>query len=407
MSARGLLFITLFNSILGLSVLFPILAPLGRELGLSEIQVGMLSSSYAVMQFVVSPFWGKRSERVGRKPVLLTGIVGFSVSFFAFAVCAELGMRGALGGHGLFLALLACRIVGGTFSSATLPTAQAYIADTTEREERTSGMALVGAAFGLGVVFGPGIGATLSTVSLLAPVYFSAGFAVLNAIFVWVKLPEPRRHVERPRAPPLSPLALRLWPLLTVGLVVSLSSVAMEQTVAFYYQDRLSLQAGQTARTVGIALVFYGLVAVFVQGVLVRRYAWTPVRLLRTGIPIAVAGFVGLIFAHQFVSLTASLALQGFGQGLALPGVSAALSLGVSDDEQGAAAGLNSSAHALGRMLGPIVGTSLYQLRPEYPYVFSGVLLVVAMLALLSRRVRNVALLESSHAERPGVADGT
>jgi MFS family permease len=397
LSPRGLLFITLFNSILGLSVLFPILAPLGRELGLSELQVGALSTSYAVMQFVASPFWGKRSERIGRKPVLLMGILGFSVSFFAFAICAGLGQRGAFGHHGLFFALLACRIVGGTFSSATLPTAQAYIADTTDRHERTQGMALVGAAFGLGLVFGPGIGAALSVFGLLAPVYFSAGFALLNAVFVWFKLPELQRHAPRPVRRSLSPLALRLWPLLMVAVVVTLASVAMEQTIAFYYQDRLELAPEETARTVGIALVFYGVVAVFVQGFLIRRYAWTPARLLRIGIPIALAGFVGLIFAHQFVSLTLALALQGFGQGLALPGVSAALSLGVGDDEQGAAAGLNSSAHALGRMLGPVVGTSLYEVRPEYPYAFSAGLLVIATLALISRRVRNVTLLEPTH----------
>jgi MFS family permease len=400
-SPRALLFITLFNSILGLSVLFPILAPLGRELGLSEIQVGMLSTSYAVMQFVASPFWGRRSERIGRKPVLLFGILGFSVSFFAFAISAELGRRGVLGHSALFTALLACRILGGTFSSATLPTAQAYIADTTDREQRTSGMALVGAAFGLGVVFGPGIGAALSGLSLLAPVYFSASFAIVNAIFVWLKLPEPPRRAERPKHIPLQPLARKLWPLLVMAGVVSLSSVAMEQTVAFYYQDRLELGPHETARTVGIALVFYGVVAVLVQGVLVRRRAWSPARLLRMGLPIALVGFVGLILAHEFFGLTLALALQGFGQGLALPGISAALSLGVSDDEQGAAAGLSSSAHALGRMLGPILGTSLYEVRPEYPYAFSASLLVIASLALFSRRIRSVTLLDAPRPTQP------
>jgi MFS family permease len=193
-SARGLLFITLVNSILGLSVLFPILPPLGRHLGFTELQVGALSTSYALMQFVMSPFWGRRSERVGRKPVLLTGIVGFSVSFFAFAIVAQASTAGLLGHWPTFLSLLACRLLGGAFSSATLPTAQAYIADTTDRSERTSGMALIGAAFGIGLVLGPGIGAALSHVSLLAPVYFSAGFAVLNAIFVMFKLPEPKKH---------------------------------------------------------------------------------------------------------------------------------------------------------------------------------------------------------------------
>src|SRR5581483_3013017 len=163
----AILFIALFNSILGLSVLFPILAPLGRQLGLVEVQVGALSTAYALMQLIVSPVWGRRSERVGRKPVLLTGVIGFAVSFLLFALVAELGYRGVIGGLPLFFGLLVSRAVGGTFSSATIPTAQAYVADTTGRSDRTAGMAVIGAAFGLGIVFGPPIGALLSMISLL------------------------------------------------------------------------------------------------------------------------------------------------------------------------------------------------------------------------------------------------
>jgi MFS family permease len=388
-SARGLLFITLVNSILGLSVLFPILAPLGRYLGFTELQVGALSTSYALMQFVMSPYWGRKSERVGRKPVLLTGIIGFSVSFYAFALVAQAANAGWFGHWTTFGLLLSCRLLGGAFSSATLPTAQAYIADTTERSERTSGMALIGAAFGIGLVIGPGIGAALSHVSLLAPVYFSASFAVLNAIFVMLKLPEPKkRHHDEPEQK-LPHLFGRVWPLLATGFVLSLASVAMEQTIAFYYQDRLSLGHEQTASTVGVALVCYGVVAVLVQGVLVRRFKWTPRALIQTGVPIALVGFIGLIFAHHFSVLTFALALQGFGQGLALPGVTAATSLSVSEREQGAVAGLNSSSHGLGRVFGPVVGTSLYEFRAELPYAVSaGLLVLVLGFLLVSTRLR-------------------
>lgn len=389
MNPRGLLFITLFNSILGLSVLFPILAPLGRWLGFTELQVGMLSTSYALMQFLMSPYWGRRSERVGRKPVLISGILGFALSFLAFGVIAELGSRGAFGHWTTFGLLLGARVAGGAFSSATLPTAQAYIADTTERADRTAGMAMIGAAFGLGVVIGPAIGAGLSTISLLAPVYFSAGFALLNAVFVWFKLPEPKKHVAvAPEEHPTS-LAVRMWPVLALGFVISLSSVAMEQTVAFYFQDRLHLTVHQTARTVGLALVFYGVVAVFVQGFLVRRFRWPPHVLLSAGVPIALSGFVGLIFSHQFGTLTAALAVQGLGQGLALPGVTAAASLAAGEHEQGAAAGLSHSAHGLGRVLGPVGGTSLYAIRGDLPYYASSLLLLLALAALFgSPRMR-------------------
>jgi len=386
MSPRGLLFITLFNSILGLSVLFPILAPLGRELGLSELQVGSLSASYALMQVLLGPFWGRLSERVGRKRVLLAGVLGFGVSFLGFALLADCGGRAHWPTPLLFAALLAARLLGGAFSSATLPTAQAYMADLTGRSDRTAGMAMIGAAFGLGVIFGPLIGAAFSWVSLLAAVYFSASVAFLNFAFVWFFLPESKRSVALSPPKATSHVARLVWPLLAVGFTLSLASVAMEQTISFYYQDRLQLSNHATPRTVGMALGVYGLVAVFTQGFLVRRYKWSPLRLMAIGMPIALLGYVLLVFAHQFGMLTTALAAQAFGHSLAVPGVTAAMSLGVSDDDQGVVAGLNSSALGFGRMLGPLAGTGLYQFRAEYPYILSSALIVTVMLSMLANR---------------------
>ena len=384
MSPKGLLFITLFNSILGLSVLFPILAPLGRELGLSELQVGSLSASYALMQVLVSPSWGRLSERVGRKRVLLTGVLGFGVSFLAFALIADFGGRAHLPTPILFACLLAARLVGGGFSSATLPTAQAYMADMTGRRDRTAGMALIGAAFGLGVIFGPLIGAAFSLVSLLAAVYFSASVAFLNAVFVWFFLPESKRLLSADSPNAARHVAGMVWPLLTMGFTLSLASVAMEQTISFYYQDRLHLSNHDTPRTVGMALGIYGLVAVFTQGFLVRRYKWSPLRLMLLGMPIAFSDYLLLIFAHRFGVLTLALAAQAFGQSLAVPGVTAGMSLGVSEDDQGVVAGLNSSALGFGRMLGPLAGTGLYEIRAEYPYVLSCVLILIVLFGLFA-----------------------
>jgi len=386
MSPRGLLFITLFNSILGLSVLFPILAPLGRELGLSELQVGSLSASYALMQVLVSPAWGRLSERIGRKPVLLTGVLGFGVSFLGFALLADWGGRAHWPTPVLFGALLAARVLGGGFSSATLPTAQAYMADMTGRRDRTAGMAMIGAAFGLGVIFGPLIGAAFSLISLLSAVYFSAGLAFLNFAFVWFFLPESQRQVGEDPPKSTAHVARLVWPLLAVGFTLSLASVAMEQTISFYYQDRLQLSNQATPRTVGMALGVYGLVAVFTQGFLVRRYKWSPLRLMAIGMPVALLGYSLLVFADRFGLLTLALAAQAFGQSLAVPGVTAGMSLGVSEDDQGVVAGLNSSALGFGRMLGPLAGTGLYQVRAEYPYVLSSVLIVIVMLSVMANR---------------------
>ncbi len=387
-SATGLLFLTLFNSMLGLSILFPVLAPLSRSLGFTEIQVGAFSAIYALMGIFMSPYWGRRSQAKGRRPVLLTGILGFSATFFAFAILAGLGLAGYITGGLLFVLLLLARMLGGVFASATLPTAQAYIADVTGRDTRTSGMAILGAAFGLGVIFGPALGAALSHFSLLTPVYFSASIALLNALFVYLKLPEPKTHKLGEARFLLRIFDERIWPILAVGFAVNLSSISMEQTVAFYFQDQLHLSDVATAQTVGVALVIYGLVAVFVQGFLVRKYKWSAMTLLAAGVPISLLGFLVFIFAHTFATLTLALVLQGLGQGLALPGVLGALSLAVEESEQGAVAGINGSVSAFGRFLGPLIGTGLYELHRNLPYMISAALLLAVFFAIRSPRLR-------------------
>ena len=169
--AKGLLFLALFMSIVGFSILFPIVAPLSRSLGLSEVEVGWLSTSYSLTQFFGGPYFGILSERIGRKPVLLIGVFGFALGFAAFGTVAHLGVStGCRTSFSYRCSAIGARVLGGMLSSATLPAAQAYIADVTERHERTSGMALVGAAFGLGLIFGPVIGAVLSRFGLLTPI---------------------------------------------------------------------------------------------------------------------------------------------------------------------------------------------------------------------------------------------
>jgi len=390
LSRRGpafLLFLALFNSVLGFSILFPIFGPLGRQLGMSEIQIGTLSAAYSLAQLISSPGWGRRSERVGRRPVLLIGIWGFCLGFAAFGFIAWLGLRGTITGMPLFAVLLLSRGATGSLSAAVMPSAQAYMADITPRERRTSGMAVIGAAFGLGVILGPGIGAALSTFGLLVPMFFASAVAMLNGLFVMTSLPEPERHTARSE-PSLSHSFGLAWPWLTVALGLTLATVALEQTAAFLYQDVLHLTHKQAARTVGIALVLYGLGAVLSQGVLMRRKVQSPHKWLLVGILLNAVGLAGTAVAGQFWSLTASLVIQGFASGMAMPALTAILSLSVGDDRQGEVAGLNSGAQALGRTLGPIAGTTLYMFNCRSPFWAGAGLAAAFGLALIVPAIR-------------------
>ena len=215
-----LLFLSLFISVLGLSILFPVLPPLAREIGLSELGVGGLSAAYAVAQFVLSPYWGRLSEKGRKKPILI-GSFGFSFGFLAFSLLIEAAYLGWVSGTSLLLALLLVRFLGGGLAAASLPAAQAYAADLTSRERRASGMAVIGAGFALGLVFGPVIGGFLAGYGLMVPLYFSVVIGLLNGVFVWVFLPDSRPAPRTVPIPKLSPRDRRIFPLLLLALAVS------------------------------------------------------------------------------------------------------------------------------------------------------------------------------------------
>ncbi|MGI8748443.1 MAG: MFS transporter, partial [Deinococcus sp.] len=373
---RVVLFLTIFVAMLGLSVLFPVIAPLSRQLGLSETQAGWFSTAYSLMQFIFAPLWGGRSERVGRRPVLLLGLTGFSLSFSLFGLFALLGLRGVLGGGLLFGLLVASRLLGGLLSSATLPTAQAMMADLSDRGDRTAAMGLIGAAFGLGVVFGPTLGALLSRLGLVAPVFFSAGLGLLTALLAFATLPEtrPPPGTSAATAPPRLLLRGPLLLFLAISALSTLASVGMEQTIGFYVQDTLGLSTEHTAVTVGPMLTLFGFTSAAVQGAAIRPLSKRvpPTRLIPAGLAVMGAGMLLVPQGHTFWGIAAALAVVGVGSAVVGPSLAAALSLGVGEGQQGRVAGLNSSALALGRMSGPLLATGLYQkVSHAAPYLLS------------------------------------
>jgi DHA1 family tetracycline resistance protein-like MFS transporter len=389
----GLLFMAVFSALMSQFIFLPVLPPLAREVGLSELQAGLLITVAALMFVVGSPLWGRGSDVWGRKPVLIAGMVGVAVSFYAFNFVAQLGLGRALAGPLLFALMLATRgVLFGIMMPAVLVSSQAYVADTTGQSERTRGIAAIQGANGLGLVVGPALGGLLAGISLLAPLYLAPTLILLVALLIWRLLPEPPKRADLESSPRLSPVDGRVWPFLLVGFTLFLSLGVANMTVGFLFQDRLVLAAQETARAVGLALLATGLAAALAQLVLVPKLDWSPPTLIRVGIPVKALGFSLLVFADGFVPLTLALVLVGLGFGLAVPGYTAAPTLLVGDDEQGGVAGLISATNGLAFVLGPLLGTALYGLRPEYPYVFSVVILaMILVFVLASPRVRSLA----------------
>jgi MFS family permease len=373
-----------------------------RELGLSETQGGLIITLAALMFAVGSPFWSGRSERWGRKPVLLIGLLGFAAGFALFAAATHLGMIGALAPIAVFALLVLARGVAGFLMGGVPVAAQAFIADTTSGQERTAGIALLGAANGLGFIVGPALGAALAGFGLLAPLYAAAALPLLAALLVFTRLPHTAPRSQDATQPRLRPTDARIWPWLFVGFTIIVALIGVQVTAGFLFQDRLNLTPQQTVQTLGAALVTVGIANLVAQLGIIHTFKVPPLTLLRVGLPLAVLGFAILVIADTLPLLALSFVIAGLGLGLALPGYTAAATLEVTPGEQGAVAGLTTAAQGFGAMTGPLLVTSLYQLRPEYPYILTCTLLsLVALAVWLHPRLRRIATISAA----PAAAD--
>lgn len=374
---------------MGFSVLFPILAPLGREIGLSEFQTTSIISASSLTVFLASPIWGRTSDLWGRKRVMMIGMFGFSLGTVLFNSVLTAGINGWLLGIPLFASLILARMLHAGIMSATMPAATAYMADITDASTRTKGMGATGAANNLGAMIGPVL-AGLAIFSMLTPLWIIAVLAFLNGLFVWRFLPEPPRHQSGARKTArLKYTDPRILPFIIVGVLMFMGFALVQQTMGFRFQDALNLTAGETARTFGIAMTLSAGASLFAQGFVVQRLQLPPFTLLKLAIPLLVIAFVIMGYFNTHFMLTLAMAIQGFGMGLAGPGFMAGASLAVSPEEQGAVAGVAGSCGPLGFTIGPLVGGLMYQYDPTLPYYFAAGVYVILMLfmQLLGNRV--------------------
>ncbi|NNF28542.1 MAG: MFS transporter [Gemmatimonadetes bacterium] len=368
------LFFAVLLDLIGFGIILPLLPFFASDMGASGFEVGLLVMVYSAIQLVMAPTWGRLSDRLGRRPILIIGLVGSAASYALFATADSL------------LVLFVSRIVGG-FGGSTIPVAQAYIADVTPPSKRAGSMGLIGAAFGLGFVIGPALGGILSTISYTTAGYAAAGICLLNAGLALAVLPESRRSEAPPTTPRFDlPEALRqaadskqVRRILVVYLFLTMAFSALQPTLSLLADARFAMDARQA----GYLFALLGLVSVVMQGMLVRRLVprvGERALLRASAFPFA-AGLLLVGLSASTAGLLAGLVLLGLGYGGAIPSVLGLLSRSADPDRQGAALGLGQSVGSSARVLGPLMAGGLFDLRVSLPYVVAAGLVALGLTA--------------------------
>ena len=338
MPAARRLFLTVFLDLIGFGIVLPLLPSYGARYTSSAALIGALVATDSLLTFLLAPAWGRLSDRIGRRPVLLIGLAGSVLSYVIFGLA------------GSFLALVLSRVVSGA-TGATIHVAQAYLADVTPPERRSHAMGLIGAAFGLGFTIGPAIGGSASAYGDALPGLIAAAITGINLILAWLGLPE----TEVRRRPDYRPLPLhwaRLGSPFGVMFASTLAFTAIYVSFPLYSQQVL----GYERRSVSSFFVVIGLVTIVVQGRIVGRLAprFGERRLVVAGAALMAAGFGAFVpLAGTTEGLLASIALLTAGFCLVGPSLAALMSRTTAAEEQGRALGMLQSVGAVARIVGP------------------------------------------------------
>lgn len=300
------------------TVLFAILAPLGREIGLIEVQIGAIISCSSLTLFLISPLWGRASDRWGRRKVLLIGLFGYSAGTLVFAGVFQAALLGFLAPLAALVLLIITRVGNATVMAAVSPSASAYMADITTVEERVKGMGALGAATNIGSILGPAIGGLLASISLLTPLYFSVGVTVAVAVLAMFSLPVLPKPTPTSAPKKLKYTDPRIFPLIVAGVLLFMGFAIVQQTIAFRFQDTFVLTSTDTAKIVGFSLMISAASALSVQMLVIPRLKLRPFTLLRLSMPIMMIAFAILASGETKLQFMSAMCVLGLGLGLSL-----------------------------------------------------------------------------------------
>lgn len=375
-SALVVLFAVVFINLVGFGLVVPLLPFFGQSLKAAPWEIAVMFSAYSLGQFFAEPFWGRLSDRIGRKPVILITVLANAVGYVMLAFAPNIW------------AAVAIRLFTG-LGAGNVSTVQGYVADVTPPEKRAGRMGLIGAAFGLGFIVGPGLGGLLvredmGRLGYQLPIFTAAGIALLAALGVVFFLKESRARADpaAPRPAFLSgvqdaarnPVVSRV---LLVTLIYMAGFSGMESTFGLWTEARY----GWGAREVGLAFMAVGIVSVATQGLIAGRLArrFGESRVLAFGCLLFGVGLVGQVLSPVAWMVPVMMALGAFGMAMTMPNISALISRSVAPDRQGAMLGLNMASSSIARIFGPLIAGAIFSgIGHDWPFLIGAMLTVPA-----------------------------
>lgn len=402
-----LVFLVLLSVAAGNTALQSIMPAIGRRIGISDLLVALIFSLSALIWTFAAPYWARASDRYGRKRLMKTGLLGFAVSTLACGFVILAGLEGWIAPFATFVLFALARTMFGLFGAASNPAAQAYVAARTEPQQRTAALALLASAFGLGTILGPAVAPlfVVPVLGLSGPLFaFAAvGLIVLAAIqrLLPDDAPDQPASVAQASMPatggsPTGATAARggharlswrdgrIAPFMFFGIGIGSAQAATGQAMGFLIIDRLAQPPEVVQPLIGIAFMAGAGATLLVQWGLIRMFDLRPGTLMRWGAALAAAGSIATGLASDYHGIVVAYALACAGYGFARPGFTAAASLSVGPEEQGAVAGAVTAVNGASFILAPAVGIGLYQFYRPLPYLVAGAGLLLLLIYVLA-----------------------
>ena len=390
--AFAAIFATTLITAIGNTGLISVMPAIGRELRIPDSLVASIFSLSALLWAVASPTWARLSDRKGRKPFLLLGLLGFVASMTGCGLIVAAGARQLAAPLAIFAAFFVVRSSYGLFGSASATASQAYIAERTQGRQRVRSLAAMSGALNLGTIVGPAVAPFLifPPAGLAGPMFvFALGAAVILAIVLLAVPREPGRSLPE-HAVDARQVTLAVWrqpavrPFLVYGLVVCSAQAANTYSLGFLVIDQLGLRPVDAQRAIGLAMVAGAVAGLVAQWGLVSLCGLKPRQMLRAGAALAFAGNALIALLSGYELVVAGFAAANFGYGLARPGFAAGASLAADDAQQGSVAGAVSSIAGISIVLPPIVAVALYEIMPRLPFaLIAAALLMLFVYALM------------------------